>query len=241
MVKKNKSKGGEWNEKKAKTKKIIEPEQKPDNSEHAQQNRMHSFYVRTVTTISMLVAFIIILALGHAYCAILVVFLLIFCFKELKALKRKKEFDRHIPLFNVLNWYFFVCTLIFILPLYFPNITKFGLEDPTLIWLFDYHKFISFCTFIAGILLFTLSLESATYKYQFKMLGWTLVVLLVVVSQSSSLVYNIYKGLYWFIFPALCVVANDIFAYIFGFFFGKTPLIKLSPKKTWEGFIGGFV
>ena len=28
-------------------------------------------------------------------------------------------------------------------------------------------------------------------------------------------------------------------AYIFGFFFGRTPLIQLSPKKTWEGFIGG--
>jgi phosphatidate cytidylyltransferase len=26
---------------------------------------------------------------------------------------------------------------------------------------------------------------------------------------------------------------------MFGFFFGRTPLIKLSPKKTWEGFIGG--
>jgi hypothetical protein len=26
-----------------------------------------------------------------------------------------------------------------------------------------------------------------------------------------------------------------------GFFFGRTPLIKLSPKKTWEGFLGGCV
>jgi hypothetical protein len=26
-----------------------------------------------------------------------------------------------------------------------------------------------------------------------------------------------------------------------GFFFGRTPLIKLSPKKTWEGFIGGVI
>jgi len=34
---------------------------------------------------------------------------------------------------------------------------------------------------------------------------------------------------------------NDVAAYIFGFFFGKTPLIKLSPKKTWEGFIGASV
>jgi CDP-diglyceride synthetase len=24
-----------------------------------------------------------------------------------------------------------------------------------------------------------------------------------------------------------------------GFFFGRTPLIALSPKKTWEGFVGG--
>lgn len=73
------------------------------------------------------------------------------------------------------------------------------------------------------------------------MLGWTLMILLVVVSQVCSLIYNTYKGMYWFIFPALCVVCNDIFAYIFGFFWGKTPLIKLSPKKTWEGFIGGAI
>ena len=26
-----------------------------------------------------------------------------------------------------------------------------------------------------------------------------------------------------------------------GFFFGRTPLIQLSPKKTWEGFLGGCV
>ena len=30
-------------------------------------------------------------------------------------------------------------------------------------------------------------------------------------------------------------------AYMFGFFYGRTPLTKLSPKKTWEGFIGGGV
>ena len=35
------------------------------------------------------------------------------------------------------------------------------------------------------------------------------------------------------------IICNDVMAYMFGFFFGKTPLIKLSPKKTWEGFIGG--
>uniref|UniRef100_A0A8C5L7M0 Phosphatidate cytidylyltransferase n=1 Tax=Jaculus jaculus TaxID=51337 RepID=A0A8C5L7M0_JACJA len=43
-----------------------------------------------------------------------------------------------------------------------------------------------------------------------------------------------------FLVPISSVICNDITAYLFGFFFGRTPLIKLSPKKTWEGFIGGF-
>ena len=43
------------------------------------------------------------------------------------------------------------------------------------------------------------------------------------------------------IYQIMMVVINDVMAYMFGFFFGRTPLIQLSPKKTWEGFIGGGV
>jgi len=50
-----------------------------------------------------------------------------------------------------------------------------------------------------------------------------------------------FEGLIWFIMPIMMVVINDVMAYMFGFCFGKTPLIQLSPKKTWEGFIGGGV
>jgi len=32
---------------------------------------------------------------------------------------------------------------------------------------------------------------------------------------------------------------NDTMAYLVGSFIGKTPLSALSPKKTWEGTIGG--
>lgn len=52
---------------------------------------------------------------------------------------------------------------------------------------------------------------------------------------------RINTGMIWFIIPVGLIIINDIWAYLFGFFFGKTPLIKLSPKKTWEGFIGGGV
>jgi len=37
----------------------------------------------------------------------------------------------------------------------------------------------------------------------------------------------------------MMIIINDVMAYMFGFFLGKTPLIKLSPKKTWEGYLGG--
>jgi phosphatidate cytidylyltransferase len=50
-----------------------------------------------------------------------------------------------------------------------------------------------------------------------------------------------YEGMIWMVFPSLLVTVNDIFAYIFGKTFGRTPLIELSPKKTLEGFIGGMV
>lgn len=42
-------------------------------------------------------------------------------------------------------------------------------------------------------------------------------------------------------FIPLCVSANDIFAYLVGSTIGRTPLIKLSPNKTLEGYFGGAI
>ena len=39
----------------------------------------------------------------------------------------------------------------------------------------------------------------------------------------------------------LALWANDTFAYLVGSFVGKTPFSRISPKKTWEGTIGGIV
>jgi len=42
-------------------------------------------------------------------------------------------------------------------------------------------------------------------------------------------------------FTILCMWINDTMAYIVGSLIGKTPFSKISPKKTWEGTIGGIV
>jgi phosphatidate cytidylyltransferase len=44
----------------------------------------------------------------------------------------------------------------------------------------------------------------------------------------------------WFFLPVCLVITNDIFAYLCGITFGRTQLIKVSPKKTVEGFVGAW-
>lgn len=46
----------------------------------------------------------------------------------------------------------------------------------------------------------------------------------------------------YYVLPMLAIISiwiNDTMAYVVGSFIGKTPLSALSPKKTWEGTIGG--
>jgi phosphatidate cytidylyltransferase len=48
----------------------------------------------------------------------------------------------------------------------------------------------------------------------------------------------------YYVLPMLVIVSiwiNDTMAYIVGSFIGKTPLSIVSPKKTWEGTIGGAI
>lgn len=65
--------------------------------------------------------------------------------------------------------------------------------------------------------------------------------LFLLVVQAHFIINNIFEGLIWFFLPAALVITNDIFAYICGITFGRTQLIKLSPKKTLEGFLGAWV
>src|SRR5690349_24394895 len=59
--------------------------------------------------------------------------------------------------------------------------------------------------------------------------------------QAHFIMNNVFEGMIWFFLPAALVITNDIFAYICGITFGRTQLIKLSPKKTVEGFVGAWV
>ena len=46
-------------------------------------------------------------------------------------------------------------------------------------------------------------------------------------------------GIIYAVIIIFSIWINDTMAYLVGSFSGKTPLAKISPKKTWEGTLGG--
>ena len=147
-----------------------------------------------------------------------------------------------LPWLRSLHWHFLMSTNYFlygesIIYYYKPSV----LVDAFLMPLATHHRFISFSLYCIGLMIFVLKLKKGHYRFQFSHFCWTHMALLLVVVQSHFIINNIFEGLIWFVLPSALVICNDIFAYIFGFFLGRTPLIRLSPKKTWEGFLGGLL
>jgi phosphatidate cytidylyltransferase len=101
--------------------------------------------------------------------------------------------------------------------------------------------YIESCSNMIGFVFFVMTLKPGSYAYQFTQFCWTHMTLLLVVFQAHFIVNSIFEGLIWFFLPVCLVITNDIFAYICGMIWGRTPLIRLSPKKTVEGFIGGWI
>jgi len=91
-----------------------------------------------------------------------------------------------------------------------------------------------------GFVFFVGSLKKGHYKFQFTQFAWTHMALFLVVVQAHFIMNNIFEGMIWFFLPVSLVITNDIFAYICGITFGRTQLIKISPKKTVEGFVGAW-
>ena len=208
-----------------------------------QPSKWEKMRTRTVMTAYMFTFMLTVFAAGHFYCAVLVMVLMGMIFKEILLLKRNKDKEMHLPFFFAIRWHFFAVTVLYFVRKFLQDrIERLAMNNQLLKVLFvSHHIFIVYTLMMLGIIMFVLSLRKFSYRYQFYQLGWTSVTLVMVVSQGSAQVANIYQGLIWFWIPASLVVANDSFAYFAGSFFGRTKLIALSPKKTVEGFTGGAI
>lgn len=222
------------------------PQEQTDNKEQFLANlnpRWRNWWIRSIFTWFMIGLFFFILYLGPLALIVLIQCIQIKCFHEIISIGHKKYQSLSLPWFRSLSWYFLLCSNYFF---YGESISEYfqGLlyqEHIILQFLIHYHRLISYGLYLLGIMMFVLSLKKDFYKKQFTLFGWTHITLLLIVTQSHLIMQMLFEGMMWFFLPVSMVICNDICAYVFGFFFGKTPLIKLSPKKTWEGFIGGGV
>lgn len=146
----------------------------------------------------------------------------------------------------VIKWFFAICG--------FTLMIVFGIQDSTSdigIKIAGYE--ISFKILFWVLLLICL----IAFLFQNKQIPakakWVCFAGLVYISLSLTLLLNLRDNI--FIFSGIevdvgrftvCLIIfsiwiNDTMAYLVGSFIGKTPLSKISPKKTWEGTIGGTV
>ncbi|KAL8272584.1 hypothetical protein Esti_003473 [Eimeria stiedai] len=203
------------------------------------ERRFATFRVRCRWTLILVMLFFLVLAAGHSYCMLLVLSLIVAIYKEIIQAKERRE-EESLPDFHLLKWYWFLVTIVGIgLPWSLQRLR--GADPAWIEWVQSFHSLGFYVAWFLGFIWFILSLRKSFLRYQFSQLGVMLVVLLFVVSQSLIQIANIYSGLIWFFLPTSLVIVNDIFAYLCGTAFGRTRLIRLSPKKTVEGYVGAAV
>lgn len=177
--------------------------------------------------------------MGHFYLSLLVFFIQCVIFSEIIALKRNYLKEEPVKLNTKINWYFFfVGSIYFYCRCFYDEILV--EKSPFFRLFFEKLKLIFFSLYIAGFIMWVTTLKKGFLRYQVRLFFWTHSTLIVVLTSSTANAL-IYEGMVWWLTSVVMVVLNDTCAYFVGRRFGRTKLIDISPNKTLEGFIGGFV
>jgi len=147
-----------------------------------------------------------------------------------------------MPLFRTLQWSWFFVSLMYCHGGSFDDWVN---ERDELSYLTKYTKHIALISFVFYCLVMmstVMTFKKDLLEFQFQQLMWTLLTICLVVFQFKFFTNNVLHGLFWWAYPALLVIANDVSAYLVGKSCGgrffKSTFWELSPNKTWEGFIG---
>ncbi|GAA5816653.1 hypothetical protein MFLAVUS_010183 [Mucor flavus] len=203
--------------------------------------KWQNWWIRTITTLIMISIFFLILASGYIWSIIMVMIITVLVYREVIHIAYYSA-KGNMRWFKSMSWYYLITTEYFLygesIIYYFKEIV---MVDAFLLPFATHHRFISFMLYVIGFVFFVLNLKKGLYRQQMSQFGWTHMAIFLIVFQAHFIVDNILEGLIWFVLPAALVVCNDIFAYVCGFFWGRNQLLLLSPKKTVEGFLGGWI
>ncbi|GAA5947776.1 hypothetical protein JCM10213_002108 [Rhodosporidiobolus nylandii] len=245
------------------------PKEAYTGADHDPNKKIKAIIQRTVWGVVMAGGAIGLVLMGHVYVVALVFLVQAVVFKELtglfdagysgahvneegkmvrtpeKELKRKGRKEERERWSRRMAWYFFAVANYYLygesLIYYFKHIlTLQAAFLPSAYSFAQHHRLISFGLYTIGFVSFVATLSRSSLRRQFGLFGWIHMSLLLIVVSSHFIVNNILEGMIWFWIPASLVIINDVAAYVCGMLFGRHQLIKLSPKKTVEGFVGAF-
>ena len=193
----------------------------------------------------MAVALALILRCGALYCIFFGIATQIEVFRELVNVRYVEAKAKSMPLFRTLQWAWFSVAMIYT---YGDSFHQFVSRHGHLVHLIEVTQYLDAIVFALYCLVFVatvLTFKMGLIRYQISQMVWTLVTVALVVLQTKFLATCTLHGIFWFFFPMAAVASNDVFAYLCGMTFGKkfikSSFLSLSPKKTWEGFIGAAI
>jgi len=186
--------------------------------------------------------------MGHLYISALVALIELLLFRELVRVRYNAHYDTikdRIPFFRTTQWGWFIVAICYTYADFVSDVLQSNARTHHLISYTQYMSTILFALY-SGVFVLTIStLQPGYIKFQMNQLCWTTLVICLTVGQLKYVFHNIYNGLIWFVLPCCLVFTNDIMAYVSGMTWGRKfvhrPFLALSPNKTWEGFLGGWI
>lgn len=208
--------------------------QSPETSEVTRVMKTNLFK-RAFLTLVMISVFLWICLNNKIYSFVLIFMLTVFIIKEIVGISKRSERPFHLSNSIVVGFVVSIYSY-----LVFPIVSKIYPSDVSTYVLRNL-PFVCFYSYVLTFMFFVASLRKGKLKSQLGLFALVHLSTYTLAAVARCAMSNLNKGRFWFVFPALLVISNDVSAYIVGKSIGKRPIYKLSPKKTLEGFIGAFV
>lgn len=197
---------------------------------------------RTISGITMTVLFIIIIKMGPLPIFLCNLLFITKSFDELIKIGLKTYLFKPIGHISKFNWFLFLISAYgFVGQSIFDQFGQDLKNHRFLKPIIKYHGIFSFSCYILGLTFFLTGLNKKNYFKMYSMIGYVHVCIGILIIPFALSIKYFSKGLIWFLLPLMTVIFNDVAAYIIGNVCGRHKLIEVSPKKTWEGFLGALI
>lgn len=209
-----------------------------ESREHApaKQSKFSDLIIRTISSVILVSIEIVIMCAGRYPLFAELLIVQVFAFRELLKLSIDEQKEKLIG--HRIRVFPYILLFAITYALSGKTILHHFIADSIIA---RYHPIFCFAIVAIALILFVTGLTPENDQYAYKRFTYAFCGAIIIGVPCNLYTKFADTSLYWFFVPLFCVVMNDTSAYFCGRFFGRHPLIKLSPKKTVEGFVGAAI